>query len=724
MQPSNPSSTGPARPIDRRAVVGRHDVVLTELDPAAPLTVGNGDFAVTVDVTGLQSLPGAYPVAPRESSGPPGTLLGTQSTWGWHSMPEAARYSWRDALTAYDAPHGSVPYVDLQGGHHDGESDRDRLLRGNPHRLDLGRIGFLLDGKPLHDADVRTVRQQLSLLTGSIHSLVEIAGIPVEVETLCDPHCDLLALRIRSAGLGNRLAVGLAFSYGSQDWHNAQDWTAPERHRTTCTPVGQGDWVLARELDATTYQARLRADEPHDERGQDGRPEDTGGEHARPESGARLDAAGDHEFRLTAQGPVAEIVVEFSPGASAPTQPLPDVETVRRRSTAHWRTFWDSGAALDLGDVDDPRAHELERRVVLSQYLTAVNCSGRMPPQETGLVCNSWRGKSHLEMHWWHAAHFPMWGRPELLHRSMGWYRSILPRAREMAALQGYDGARWPKQVGPEGEETPSGIGPFLIWQQPHPIYLAELLRRAGGVPDVLTELHEIVTETADFMASYPERTERGYELPSPLIPAQESYADVRRAVRNPAFELVYWHWALDVACAWNARLGVEVPRAWIEVRDGIIAPVVRDGLYPAIEGDPWTIYEDHPSMLCALGVLPETSRVDPHVMRATLQDVLARWDLGSTWGWDYPVLAMTAARLGMPDDAVDFLLTRTTKNQVLVNGHNRQSDSLPLYLPGNGGLLAAVALMAGGWDDGPQRPHPGFPPHWAVRAEGFVPAP
>ena len=41
--------------IDRRAVVRRHDVVLTEADAQAPLTVGNGDFACTVDITGMQT---------------------------------------------------------------------------------------------------------------------------------------------------------------------------------------------------------------------------------------------------------------------------------------------------------------------------------------------------------------------------------------------------------------------------------------------------------------------------------------------------------------------------------------------------------------------------------------------------------------------------------------------------------------------------------------------
>ena len=51
------------------------------------------------------------------------------------------------------------------------------------------------------------------------------------------------------------------------------------------------------------------------------------------------------------------------------------------------------------------------------------------------------------------------------------------------AKSQGYEGARWPKMVGPDGRESPSNVGVFLIWQQPHPIYYAELCYRARPEP-------------------------------------------------------------------------------------------------------------------------------------------------------------------------------------------------------------------------------------------------
>src|SRR5688572_8795251 len=65
-----PTSANPARPrqslrrvgglIDRRSLVGRHSPVLRQFDPLGPLSVGNGEFAFTADITGLQTFPREY----------------------------------------------------------------------------------------------------------------------------------------------------------------------------------------------------------------------------------------------------------------------------------------------------------------------------------------------------------------------------------------------------------------------------------------------------------------------------------------------------------------------------------------------------------------------------------------------------------------------------------------------------------------------------------------
>src|SRR5699024_8434120 len=102
------------------------------------------------------------------------------------------------------------------------------------------------------------------------------------------------------------------------------------------------------------------------------------------------------------------------------------------------QTFWSKGGVVDFSKCTDGRAKELERRVILSQYLLAIQSSGKFPPQETGLTYNSWFGKFHLEMHWWHAANFALWNHTELLERSLGWYDQVAPVAREIASRQGF----------------------------------------------------------------------------------------------------------------------------------------------------------------------------------------------------------------------------------------------------------------------------------------------
>ena len=199
----------------------------------------------------------------------------------------------------------------------------------------------------------------------------------------------------------------------------------------------------------------------------------------------------------------------------------------------------------------DPRAKELERRVVLSQYLLAIQCAGSTPPQETGLTYNSWFGKYHLEMIWWHQAWQPLWGHPELLSHTLEWYKTVEPIAREVARRQGFDGIRWMKMTDPSGVEAPSSVGSFLIWQQPHFIYLAELLYRSNPDKEVIEKYNHLVQETAKFMYSFATYDELGVRfILKGAIPAQETLN--ASTTINPPFELSYWHFAMQIAQIWR----------------------------------------------------------------------------------------------------------------------------------------------------------------------------
>ena len=66
--------------IDRKRIIEAYNPTVTKWSPASFLSVGNGDFAVTVDCTGLQT------IEPTEEAATP---LATMASWGWHDYPGA-----------------------------------------------------------------------------------------------------------------------------------------------------------------------------------------------------------------------------------------------------------------------------------------------------------------------------------------------------------------------------------------------------------------------------------------------------------------------------------------------------------------------------------------------------------------------------------------------------------------------------------------------------------
>lgn len=53
------------------------------------------------------------------------------------------------------------------------------------------------------------------------------------------------------------------------------------------------------------------------------------------------------------------------------------------------------------------------------------------------------------------------------------------------------------------GTSAPGEINNLLIWQQPHPIWFAELQYRIDPAPAVLSRWEPLVNATADFMSAF-----------------------------------------------------------------------------------------------------------------------------------------------------------------------------------------------------------------------------
>ena len=685
--------------IDRKALVTRHTVKLKAVDTLGSLTVGNGEFAFTVDVTGLQSFPEFYAK---------GVPLGTQSEWGWHTSSNPENYIHDETLKAYNFNGETNSLYAVQYDEPERKVNAVDYFRANPHRLQLGNIGLEIlkkDGTIAQITDIENIDQHLNVWTGEIESNFTVEGAPVKVVTYGDPDEDGISVKVSSPLINSkRIQLKLKFPYPTMEFADrGVNYKQPDLHETVVKNTSDSTLTLARTLDEDDYEISTHFN-----------------------TGITFREVGKHEFTVLPDAQDSfEATVYFS--EEEKKSPSLSFDQIKTNSISSWELFWESGGAVDFSECTDERAFELERRVVLSQYLTRVQCAGHYPIQETGLTYNSWYGKPHMEMYWWHGAHYPLWGRTPLLEKSIDWYFDAYEGAAEIAERQGYKGVRWQKMTDNDAGEAPSNIGSFLLWQQPHVIYLAELIYRDNPSPENLEKYQKLIFSTADFMASFAhfDAVNDRYILGKGVIPAQECFD--KEETFNPPFELAYWKWGLETAQKWSERLGLEPNQEWQKVLNKLSPIAQKEGVYLAAESVPNSYSPtsehliDHPAVLAPLSMLPENNYVDIETMNRTFDVVDSVWTWNHTWGWDFPLEAMTATRLARPEDALKALFRDEITNTYLVNGHNFQTERLTLYLPGNGGILSAVALMCAGYD-GATIENPGFPKNgkWNVKWEGL----
>jgi hypothetical protein len=678
-----------AAPIDRKAVVSRHNVIVHDIDPNGTMAVGNGDFAFNFDITGLQSFPEYY-----EKTMP----LGILSNWGWHRFPNPQGFSFDTYKLKTIVKHDREFVYPAAGTNH--PTPEATYLRENPHRFGLGRIGLEMthaDGSKVLITDLKKIDQTLDLWTGQVDSKFEVDGIPVHVHTAASPNVDQIGTRIESPLISQgRLKLRIDFGYATTSFGpDYQDWNHPQAHQTVMTQ-GENHADFQRTLDETHYHME-----------------------ATWSPGCTLISTGEHQYLLSSTADRIEFSAVFSPNAAAAAD---TVEQIEKSARDNWQDYWQTGGILDLSGNTDPRAAELERRVILSQYVMAVHDGGSLPPQETGLACNSWYGKFHMEMYWWHAAHWGLWGHPDILEKSLDHLPDMMPPGEAMAKKEGCKGVKWSKMTDPSGAESPSGVGPVLVWQQPHPIYLAELVWRAKKDRATLEKYRRIVFETADYMATFVDydAARKEYVLGPGVSSGDEKHTDVEHNL-NPTMELGYWKWALQTAQQWRLRLNLPADPKWQDVIDHLAAPITRNGIYPALEFPVETKPAFMATWLC--GVLPGDG-IDKDALRATLHAVAKTNAPQNVITWGTAMHAMCAARLNEPDLAIDLLVGKFETNPFRPSGYTvRRPEQTPMYMPANGGWLSAAAMMAAGWD-GNQTHAPGFPKSWKVRYEGILPMP
>ncbi|KAH8110174.1 Six-hairpin glycosidase-like protein [Phellopilus nigrolimitatus] len=675
--------------IDRRAIVSRYNPTRNASSTSTPIQVGNGNFAFGTDVTGLQTF---QPFA-------------IMSSWGWKNDTFPVGRTLDDILaykgTSLDNHGRNVSYM------YGGVADIQQWLISNPNRVNLGQTGLLFltasgDVHNVTEADLKSKKQTLDLWTGQITSTFSLDGSLVNVTTLCAQDSDTVGIKIDSE-LVSQGRLGLFLDFPWND--GSAKFSAPfvglfnmtSNHTTNLiqnSSIANGARAeIIHTLVNNSFVTSI------------------GGS---PFNISR-DSPNEHRYSVLPSSKSTNLSITVSFALQSPTS-LPGFNDVQVSSIDTWNSFWSEGGFIDVYTAsEDSRADELQRRIILSQYLLRVNEAGDYPPQESGLVNNGWYGKFHMEMFYWHSIHWALWSQWELLHRSSSVYSRFLATSIARAQVQQSwpAGARWSKMTDPSGRSAPGEINELLIWQQVHPLVFAEYEYRAFPNPATLEKWRDVVRATADWMSVFAFRnvSTNAYDIGPPMYVVSEDTDPL--VTRNPAFELAYWNFGLLLAETWMERLGEKVPALWGAVRSSIVPLPIADGtysVYEGIESDFWNspaYTNDHPALVGLYGWLPETPSLNVSIAKATMEKVWTHWNISNCWGWDFGMLAMSAARNDEPEQAVSWLLNDVFSfdDVGMPTGGTRAPTP---YFPGSGGLLLAVAMMAEGWD-GSKGEAPGF---------------
>ena len=750
---------------DRITTIRQYNPHLSGINPQSPLSVGNGRFCFTADITGMQTLYDEYLSE---------TPLCTMAEWAWHTTYDGHKeYTLDDVrMTEYDYLGRTVSYPRVK---FEGNEDAYNWVRMNPHKFNLARIGLTYNNEYISSDNISDISQTLDLTTGILHSEFNLSvdscddiksnqnytplQHSVNVETMSDDKSDTLVFKISSSLLNkpNGLGVDIHFPYASCDI-TGSDWNSNDKHYDDITISDasiSADKIInnisntisnstVNNIDRSTTSAIDTQLNSHSISNADTRLNN----HKSPITVYQINRTledthysvfvkcngvvtqtGKHRYHISGneRDNTLYLCINFKDDNNiyqklglnisdncrsffnnCDCTAADNYNQIVHNSSTFWNNYWNSGKFLYHEN------NELMRRVILSQYLLVINDSGYIPPAETGLTCNSWYGKAHLEMHYWHMAWAALWGHPEMLERSFDWYISILPEARANAAHNGYKGARWTKMVSYTGKDCPSKIAPLLVWQQPHIINMLQMVldcyKNASDksysdeyINNYMNKYWILVKETAEFIEDFLvyDISTDSFNIESPVIPVQERH--LPEETRNPIFELAYFRYGLKIASEWADSLNhVTLAQNWNNIANRIAPLPVADGCYISQENCPETFISkaiDHPLMLQVYGMLDTYGAkdiVDIDIYKATLNKVIDVWDYSTLWGWDFAVIAMAADKLGLKDTALNQLLIESPKNEYVVSGNNRQNSrkDLPLYLPGNGSLLVAVAKM------------------------------
>ena len=588
----------------KKSDIIKYNLKFNHIDSKNPVTIGNGDFAITLDQTGTQSLYEIYKDIP----------LSTMSNKNWFYKDK------KDIKPSYvDGKAYMLFNLDNDPNY--------QINRQYPFKYSFMQI-LLYDNDKLIDINnIKDVKQELDLYKGIVTSSFNYKEKINKTTSFIYQDHDEFNFKLQS----DNLNLALKFNYPSYTKNG---------YRLDILPN-----VLVKEDRITLL----------------------------------YDDKNSLSFKLKSSSnyQIVENTLIFDDNNVSFSLALDEIKEGKLLDE-----FWkcDNGIIIDN--------EELVKKMVLSKYLLHVNSTGIYPPQESGLTYNCWNSKFHLEMHLIHSLWNIYNNHVSDLVKSFDYYLSIMPSSLKRASLNGYKGLRFPKMTGPDGEDSPSNIGPLLIWQAPHILFMLQEIYYLYNKENIIKKYEPLISGTIDFMISFLTLKDSKYQMLDPLLEACESISLDR--CQNPSFELEYWRYTLERQPKIDTVLYGHQRYDYLDITSKIITPKEDDGIYLKTYGviDKYDLYKDHPTEGFLMSFF-KSKIVDKEKMVKTIDYILKNMDLSSYWGWDFPFLGLSLLNCGEIEKSIEITQLNTINNQYLYNGYNTSPrDDLKAYLPGNGAFL------------------------------------
>lgn len=315
------------------------------------------------------------------------------SSWGWKNDSFPPGKTLEDVLSYEGVQllnHGrEVQYEFLNAtGASEDQQVLQQWLISNPNRVNLGRTGLAFLSSPggkanenVTEGDLENIVQTLDLWTGEMTTTFKFEGSNVTVRTVCAQDSDVVSVQVVSPLVAQR-RLGLFIDFPWND--GSQKFSAPfvgvfnmtANHTTQLQVMEKNRAQISHTMVNNTFVTDIGGGSSFEI----SRDDPTAHRYTLvPNLGAS--STFDVSFGFTSASSSPFFVSPFD----TPTTTL-SFQSVVQSSEDAWASFWTDGGFVDvLTGSTDERAEELQRRIILAQYLLRVNEAGDYPPQEVNV---------------------------------------------------------------------------------------------------------------------------------------------------------------------------------------------------------------------------------------------------------------------------------------------------------------------------------------------------